>query len=427
MAVKRFSVFGDSISTLAGYTPQGWRNFYEGAEADEAGVHAYEDTWWGQVIDHFGGELLANAAYSGSLVEGDGFPSGTAPERIAALAGVPGMKALQAGATPVAGDAWGGEAAEACETAKAAEATEAPEVCEPLELPEAAEPTVACETPESLESPDVILVFIGINDYGWGSSAAAVLGASAAAPVASARQLGNDVYGRMWQPSELPSAEESQVARTAFEAEAADNPLERLTRFACAYDLMLTRMRASYPQAEIWCCTLVPGRVHGMQLSTHTYNLRGIPFADYNKVIRQAAENNGVQVADIFAAGQDYEAFDGTHPTALGMRQISQMVIAAMEGTSFPADPVWQSTDPCVLRSASAVHPVDGGAPAPSPVAAESSIADSADDSAEVACTSGVKNPLYTPSLPQCCETCLHSDIEPHRWSCVCNASIKPL
>lgn len=354
MTAKKFSVFGDSISTLEGYTPQGWRNFYEGTEADETGVHAYEDTWWGQVIDHFDGELLANAAYSGSLVEGDGFPSGTAPERIAALAGVSGVKASHVGTTPAAGDVRDGEEVEAIEAGEAREAFEPP------------------------ESPDVILVFMGINDYGWGSAAAAALGGSAAAAQASARLLGNEVYGRVWQPSELPSAEEAQAARAAFEEAAASAPHVRLSRFACAYDTMVASLRAFYPKAEIWCCTLVPGRLCGMRSSTHTYNLRGIPFADYNAAIRRAAENNGAQVADIFAAGQDYEAFDGTHPTALGMRQISSLVIAAMEGKPFPADPAWQSSDPCIDNTHS-------------------------------------------------CETCHHADIDLQRWSCVCNASIKPL
>lgn len=372
MANKKFSVFGDSISTLEGYTPKDWRIFYEGVEADETGVHTYEDTWWGQVIDHFDGELLANAAYSGSLVEGDGFPAGTAPERIAALAGEPEAKTL-VGQEPESKNS---------ETLKGSDVAEGVETSE-VSGEQAKPSTLGCFYPqaESPESPDVILVFIGINDYGWGSAAAAALGASAAAAQASARLLGNEVYGRVWQPSELPSVEESQVAREAFETEAAASPQARLARFAQAYDAMLASMRKSYPKAEIWCCTLVPGRVRGMGLSTHTYNLRGIPFADYNAAIRQAAENNDAHVADIFTAGQDYEAFDGTHPTALGMRQISSLVIAAMEGEPFPTDPVWASTDPCVVA----------------------------------------------PSFPHSCESCNFADISTSRWSCVCNASIKPL
>lgn len=409
MANKKFSVFGDSISTLEGYTPKDWRIFYEGAEADETGVHAYEDTWWGQVIDHFDGEPLANAAYSGSLVEGDGFPAGTAPERIAALAGV---KAL----------------ADQEPEPKDPETPKDPDDAASVETDEVSGGQTSSSTPgclgpqaESPESPDVILVFIGINDYGWGSAAAAALGASAAAAQASARLLGNEVYGRVWQPSELPSVEESQAAREAFEHAAAASPEERLARFAQAYDIMLAAMRKSYPEAEIWCCTLLPGRKRGAQSSTHTYRLRGIPFADYNAAIRQAAENNGVHVADIFAAGQDYEAYDGTHPTALGMRQISSLVIAAMEGKPFPADSAWASTDPCVCAAAGT---------APSAADAASLTADDAFSPGEIEATPAsqdAKDPLYASSFPHSCETCHHADIDLQRWSCVCNASIKPL
>lgn len=393
MAGKKFSIFGDSISTLEGYIPAGWRNYYEGAEADETGVHAYEDTWWGQVIAHFGGELLANASYSGSMVEGADFPAGNSPERIAALGGtVP-----------------------ACGSSDAAVAY----------------------NPMSESHPDVILAFIGINDYGWGSAAAEVLGASAAAPVASARTLGNDVYGHVWTPAELPSAEEIQVARVAFQREAAANPRVRLAHFAQAYNLMLSRMRESYPEADIWCCTLVPGRLRGMQTSTHTYNLRGIPFADYNQVIREVAACNGAHVADIAAAGQDYEASDGTHPTKFGMQQLSSLVIAAMMGEPFPTDPIWQSTNPCVLTPQPA-----GFAPTPlaeealrelnharidtvseeenpSPVSSTSPIASLGGDVHDVTSTSA--------STPRCCETCSYADIDVQHWSCVCNASIKPL
>lgn len=375
MANKKFSIFGDSISTLEGYTPKDWRIFYEGAEADKTGVHTYEDTWWGQVIDHFDGELLANAAYSGSLVEGDGFPAGTAPERIAALA-------------------------------------------------------------KGLESPDVILIFIGINDYGWGSAAAGVLGASPAAPVRSARLLGNDVFGRTWTPAELPSAEESQAAREAFECAAAATPQVRLTRFAQAYETMLALMRKAYPKAEIWCCPLLPGRLTGVPYSTHTYNLRGIPFADYNNAIRNAAEKTGAQVADIGALGQDYDAFDGTHPTKLGMRQISAMVIAAMEGKPYPQDPAWRSTNPCVFVEDDAV--LEGAFGVGNFDADREGIRANPEGAPDLACAvmepkpedNFVADPAVADALPvtlDCCETCQLANITVQRWSCVCNASIKPL
>lgn len=167
-----FSILGDSISTLAGATPPGWRTHYEG-EVHVDGVTEPAHTWWGQVIDHFGGHLVANAAFSGSVVEGFGFPAGDSPERVAALAGADG------------------------------------------------------------ELPDVVLVFMGINDYGWGGGRNQVMGESLSA---SAR------------PEDLPGPREVAMAVG----------LEALDRFGRAYASMLSRVRALAPQADIWCLTLSP-------------------------------------------------------------------------------------------------------------------------------------------------------------------------
>ena len=85
-----YSILGDSISTLQGYNPCGYNVFYEGTNCIRSGVHAYGDTWWGRVIDHFGGELLVNNSWSGSRVSmqpgrGELFPSGCSEERTSGL------------------------------------------------------------------------------------------------------------------------------------------------------------------------------------------------------------------------------------------------------------------------------------------------------------------------------------------------------
>ncbi len=87
---KQFSVLGDSISTLAGYNPRGYKVFYENDACEKSGVKEMRDTWWGKVIDFFGGELLVNNSWSGSRVtklsyDGDAFPSGCSPERTGGL------------------------------------------------------------------------------------------------------------------------------------------------------------------------------------------------------------------------------------------------------------------------------------------------------------------------------------------------------
>ncbi len=122
---RKFSVYGDSISTFEGLTPDGWNVFYTGEQLEHTGVTTPESTWWGQVINHFDGELLGNAAWSGCVVEGTDFPVGASRERIERIA------------------------------------------------------------PEG-SAPDDILVHIGINDYGWGSGYAQICAATPSAPPAAA-------------------------------------------------------------------------------------------------------------------------------------------------------------------------------------------------------------------------------------------------
>lgn len=243
--MRRFSVLGDSISTFEGCNPEGFRVYYEGARRQAAGVLSPADTWWAQVIDQCGGIPLRNGSFSGSMVEGAGFPAANSQQRIEALA------------------------------------------------------------KESV-LPDAILVFIGINDYGWGGADAQMAGRGNALP----------------QNLEVSSVPE----RTAGVA-----PVNTTEGFAVAYSAMLKRICAAYPQAEVWCCTLCPGRVAGSDHSTFTYRLRGIHFDSYNEAIRVAARQNGCLIADVRALGCDYEAVDGTHPTKRGMQQLAQMVLRAME------------------------------------------------------------------------------------------------
>lgn len=83
---KQFSVLGDSISTLDGYNPLGYNLFYFGENCFRSGVREMKDTWWGKVIDFFGGELLVNNSWSGNRVtqlpgSNSLFPSGCSDER----------------------------------------------------------------------------------------------------------------------------------------------------------------------------------------------------------------------------------------------------------------------------------------------------------------------------------------------------------
>ena len=271
------SVLGDSISTLKGWNPEGFAVFYEDGRDELAGLQGPQDTWWGKVISYLNGTLLVNGSWSGSMVQGQGYPAAWSPERIAALS------------------------------------------CDGI-------------------APDDILVFLGTNDYGWATAAAQACGRSFAAPAC----LNLEDYPE-------------SVAGAA--------PAGTLDGFKDAYATMLHALREAYPQARVWCLTLLPGRVMGTPHPTHAWNLRGINMRAYCDAILEVAEACGCMGLDVAGFGFDYEALEGTHPTNLGMNQIADMVVAAMEKQPLPMrhfapdasnrcdTPVdWRSKDLCGTR-----------------------------------------------------------------------------
>ena len=83
---KRVSIIGDSISTFEGYNPQGFAVFYNEEKQQQAGIVNVTDTWWQTVIDFFGAKLLVNNSWSGSRAtklpgNNELFPSGCSDER----------------------------------------------------------------------------------------------------------------------------------------------------------------------------------------------------------------------------------------------------------------------------------------------------------------------------------------------------------
>ena len=154
MPAKTFSIMGDSISTFEGCVPDGYTLFYNDERLERSGVLRPEDTWWSHAVRGLGGTVLADSAWSGSMVEGAGFPAASSPERAAALLGPDG------------------------------------------------------------QAPDAVLVFIGINDYGWGGAEAQAAGRSHAMP-------------RCIDPATVPE----QIASAA--------PADAAERFGAAYRTML--------------------------------------------------------------------------------------------------------------------------------------------------------------------------------------------
>ena len=183
-------------------------------------MSSHAATWWQQVITFLNGELCVNASYSGSRVSGDGFPAGHSEARVTALG---------------------------------------------LEI-----------------QPDIILVYIGMNDFGY----------------------------------HVP------IHQKHFRLRRTCNP----RFFMDAYDLMLKQLRHFYPKTKIICATLMKSHVrnHPEWYFDQGFGA-GEPLKKYNAAIRHACRKNKVTCLRLPSGNTDtYETLDGAHPTAHGHAMIAQ-------------------------------------------------------------------------------------------------------
>lgn len=108
--------------------------------------------------------------------------------------------------------------------------------------------------------------------------------------------------------------------------------------FSDAYSLMLDKLQAKYPPAEIYCCTLLPVGDYGTETPYVDFvNGDELTAADYSDVIVKIAENRGHMVVDLQNCGITIENLhemtsDGVHPTADGMVCIAEAVKKALTG-----------------------------------------------------------------------------------------------
>ena len=185
------------------------------------------DTWWGRVIEHLGGELLVNNSISGSTVS---------------------------------------------------------------KSPQFEIPSYSCsdERTSALsvdgQSPDVIMIFMGENDWGRG-----------------VRLAPRDEY------------------------EADDKSI-----FSVAYCTMLEKLRKNYPQAELWCFTLPLGTCKSRADFVFPYRYAGRHIEEYCDAIRAAAEEYGCRVIDLYRFSQPYDTIDGFHPNKDGMKTLADAVIGSL-------------------------------------------------------------------------------------------------
>lgn len=219
---KKISLLGDSITTYVGYIPSGQTYEYNGSNH---GVTSVNDTWWMKLINALGMTLLVNNAWSGTCV------------------------------TTVRDGAKGAN-------------------------------SNAVVRAESLgTNPDVIILYMGINDFGFEA------------------QLG-DYEGTTPVPNDK-------------------------TTFSSAYAMALDKMMIAYPQAEIWCATLPQCYANG---SAPKINNSGISLTQFNERIKRLALAFGAKVLDFAQCGQTFHNLnvyvsDGVHPNTAGMNLLANQAI----------------------------------------------------------------------------------------------------
>ena len=223
---KYFSILGDSISTFEGISEPKESVYYDTAHKLASGIATVSDTWWGQVVERLGGKLLVNNSWSGSTVCWNSLyqvPSyGCSDERTASL-GKDGI------------------------------------------------------------SPDVIIVFMGTNDWGHGFQ------------VVSSKHVKGDEHN--------------------------------CAIFSNAYKIMLKKLRANYPKAEIWCLTLPISCSSAKENFEFPYYYGGRHISEYCDSIKECAMQYNCRIIDLFISGEAYDTVDGFHPNIRGMRMISNKVI----------------------------------------------------------------------------------------------------
>lgn len=217
------SILGDSISTFEGQNPHGFLVYYTNTMQAENGLLSVENTWWAKVLRALNAQLCVNNSYSGSMVSGSCFPAGISDRRLMYL--------------------------------------------------------------HTDEKPNLILIYMGLNDYAHGVSS-----------------LHND--------------------ETDFQ--------DPVYCFEDAYDIMLGKIRKYYPDATVICSTLIRPFVIGYENLNFPEVYKGAVFEDYNAAIRKSAHKHDCQLADLSSYNEKYETIDGVHPTVNGQLTFADLWIKCL-------------------------------------------------------------------------------------------------
>ncbi len=190
-------------------------------------VTTVEDTYWHQVVADLGLELLQNNAYSGSQLVYGASGSVIQNERYTLLA-------------------------------------------------------------KDGKTPDIVVVFIGTNDFSYGQP-----------------------HGEYTGQTAIP-----EVATT--------------TAFSNAYGYMLANICTLYPNAEVWSCTLLQRNNKNADTFPEV-NDNGNTLMSYNDIIKEVTLNLGCKYIDLYACGINHWNIanylgDDLHPNKAGMKLMAEKI-----------------------------------------------------------------------------------------------------
>ena len=221
---KKLSILGDSISTFQGWLPDStYAVWYPKTD-----VQSVEDTWWKKLINKTGMVIGQNCAWSGSRVTGNNGSTTSA----------------QCGGS-----------------------------------------TKRVEDLAKNGTPDIIIIYIGINDFGQGN------------PVDLGEYTGETA---------VPTA-------------------TTINTYSEAYGVMLAKVIRTYPNAAVYCCSMLDTSSTNWDpdATFPTVNSKGVSLVKWSKVIRDLCTAMGARFIDLHACGINYFnlptlTMDGLHPKAAG-------------------------------------------------------------------------------------------------------------
>lgn len=244
---KKLSIIGDSISTFKGYIPDGYAAFYPSGN-----LTSVENTWWMKLVNETGMTLLKNCAWSGSKC------SGNALSTTSAAAG--------------------------CSTKR------------------------VNDLADGDEKPDIVICYIGINDFGTNTDAPTPIGD--------------------WNSTKEIPTETTNVST-----------------FSEAYAIMVNKVMRTYPDARVFCGTLIHNGAAIRDTDAPgvypTKNSLGDTLEDYNKVIRDVANGLGADIIEVTKCGIGFYNFDkttvirngsydSTHPNIAGAELLKKKILAEL-------------------------------------------------------------------------------------------------